>query len=82
MGYVELTKILLQHGASVNAKDHNEFTPFISACYNGHVECAFCFIDHLTDQCGKVNVDQHDKVSIYREIDNCVNAMITIKHLI
>lgn len=59
---MELTNFLLDHGASVNIRDHNEFSPFLSACYNGHLECAQSLINYLTDQEGKVNIDQQDKV--------------------
>jgi len=56
VGNAEIALYLVKQGACCTAKDKNEFTPFITACYNGNLECAKLF-------CNTLNVlDQVDKV--------------------
>jgi ankyrin repeat protein len=35
-GHIEVVKLLIEHGAYVNAKNNNGWAPLHEAAYNGH----------------------------------------------
>ena len=57
VGNVEIVEFLVGENAKIFLKDLNEFTPFLTACYNGNMDCANQIVGRLND------VDQTDKVS-------------------
>jgi ankyrin repeat protein len=45
-GHLDLVRLLLKHGAEVNAKSKSEQTPLHGACWNGHASVAKLLCDH------------------------------------
>lgn len=60
---IECIKILLEHGACVNAQDEFGITPLMLACFNNNIECVKILLEHkkikitLPDMCGKTALD-------------------------
>jgi len=54
-GHADVVKVLLEHGADVNAKGENKITPLHLAAQNGHVNVVKVLLRH------GANVDAKDK---------------------
>jgi len=54
-------KLLLDHGAKVDARDREERTPLMLACRSGHVEAATILLDHGADL-NAVDVEQGNAI--------------------
>jgi ankyrin repeat protein len=45
-GHAEVSLVLLDHGAEIDAKDKNGGTPLHDASYNGHAEVSLVLLGH------------------------------------
>lgn len=74
---VEIAKILLEHGANVNAKTEFEWTPLHSAVKWSNAECAALLLQHGTDV-NAVSQGQQTALHIAATVSNCRETAMTL----
>ena len=55
-GHLEIVRILIQHGALVNAVDHSDSSALVAAAKNGHLDV----VGHLVSNCEWSTDSVHD----------------------
>ena len=55
-GHLEIVRLLLQHGALVNAVDNSDSSPLVAAARNGHLD----IVGHLVSNCEWSTDSVHD----------------------
>ncbi|HWB58001.1 MAG TPA: ankyrin repeat domain-containing protein [Chthoniobacteraceae bacterium] len=62
-GHIEMVKLLLEHGADINAKDGQGMTPLAWAAYNGHDDVCALLLEHGAD--GSITDDEGRNAAWY-----------------
>lgn len=73
-GHLEVIKVLLKHGADVNAKDNWSFTPLMEAAVKGKAEVCLLLLQH--DACPSV-INNDGKTALDLAENHCVRMVLT-----
>jgi ankyrin repeat protein len=75
-GHVEVTHVLLGHGANATARDKQGRTPLHGASYWGHAKLAHVLLEHAADAKAE---DEHGSTPLHMA---CVGGRVEVVHLL
>ena len=48
-GHIEIVKYLVEHGADINKRNNDGWSPLLIVCFNGHIEIVKYLMEHGAD---------------------------------